>query len=100
MLDGHPATVTGVLAPDIEIGNLSEIDVWVPLTLDAAASREERQLRVSGRLKPGVTIAQASADAGRVAQTLAREHPRSNDGWSARVAPTREAITGTETWPI
>jgi putative ABC transport system permease protein len=99
-LDNRAATVVGVLAPDIEIGNLSEIDVWVPLSLDAAAPRDERRLRVSGRLKPGIGIAQASAEAARVAQVIAREHPKTNDGWSARVAPTREAITGTETWPI
>lgn len=100
MLDNHPATVVGVLAPDIEIGNMSEIDVWVPLTLDAAAPREERTLRVSGQLGPGVTIGKASADVARVAQVLAREHPSVNEGWTARVAPTREAITGNDTWPI
>ncbi len=100
MLDGRAATVTGVLAPDIEIGNLSEIDVWVPLSLSPDAAREARTLRVNGRLKPGITLAQANAEVLRVAQILAREHPRTNEGWSARVAPTREAMTGTNTWPI
>lgn len=99
-LDHRPATVVGVLAPDIEIGTLSEIDVWVPLVLASDAAREDRTLRVSGRLKPGVTIAQASADAARVAQVLAVDHPSANEGWTARVAPTREAITGNDTWPI
>ena len=100
MLDGQPATVMGVLAPDIEIGNMSEIDVWVPLALSADGPREERTLRVNGRLKPGVTLAQANADVLRVAQILAREHPQTNQGWSARVAPTREAMTGNDTFPI
>ena len=100
MLDGHPATVTGVLAPDIEIGNLSEVDLWVPLTLSRDAAREERTLRVSGRLKPGTTVAQASADVLRVSKILARDYPKVNDGWSARVAPTREAMTGADTAPI
>ena len=100
MLDNQPSTVVGVLAPEIEIGNLSEIDVWVPLTLQATAAREERTLRVTGRLRPGATVAQASADASRYAQALAREYPNVNEGWSARVAPTREAMTGTDTWAI
>ena len=100
MLDGRPSTVTGVLAPEIEIGNLSEIDVWVPLSLTPDAPREERTLRVNGRLKPGMTLAQANADVLRVAQILAREHPQTNNGWSARVAPTREAMTGSDTKPI
>lgn len=100
MLDAKPAAVMGVLAPDIEIGNLSEIDVWVPLSLAPDLPREERTLRVNGRLKPGTSLAQANADVLRVAQILAREHPRTNAGWSARVAPTREAMTGSDTWPI
>ena len=100
MLDNRPATVVGVLTPDIEIGNLSTIDVWVPLTLREDGARDERTVRVSGRLKPGVSIAQASADAARVAEIVAREHPKTSEGWGARVAPTREAMTGTDTWPI
>jgi putative ABC transport system permease protein len=100
MLDGKPATVVGLLSPDIEIGNISEIDVWTPLTLSADAPREERVLRVNGRLKPGVTLAQAGAEVQRVAQVLAREHPTVNEGWAARVAPTREAMTGADTVPI
>jgi predicted permease len=99
-IDGRPATVIGVLTPDIEIGNISEIDVWTPLTLSATAPREERTLRVNGRLKPGVTLAQAQADVQRVAQLLATEHPTVNEGWTARVAPTREAMTGADTWSI
>jgi putative ABC transport system permease protein len=100
MLDGHPATVMGVLAPDIEIGTLSEIDVWVPLLLSPDAARDERTLRVSGRLKPDVTVAQAGADAGRVARLLATAHPGTNEGWGARAATTREAMTGTHTFEL
>jgi putative ABC transport system permease protein len=99
-LDGTPATVVGVLAPDIEIGNISELDVWIPLTLSADAPREERVLRVNGRLKPGVTLAQAGADVRRFAQVLAAEHPQIYGGWTARVLPSREAMTGADTFPI
>ena len=99
-IDGRPSTVVGVLDPAIEIGTISEVDVWMPVTLSADAAREDRLLRVNGRLKPGVTRAQAEAEVRRIAQTLAREHPKTNEGWSARVAPTREAMTGTDTWVI
>jgi putative ABC transport system permease protein len=100
MLDGKPSTIVGVLAPDIEIGNLADFDVWMPLTLTPDAPREDRTLRVMGRLADGVTLQQASADVARAAQVFAREYPKTNQGWSARVAPTREAMTGTDTWPI
>jgi putative ABC transport system permease protein len=99
-IDGRPTTIVGVLAPEIEIGNLSEIDVWVPILLSADAPREERILRVSGRLKPGVSLAQASAEVQQVAQRFARDYPKASDGWSARVIPSREAMTGADTWII
>jgi putative ABC transport system permease protein len=100
VLNGRPFTVTGVLAPDIEIGNLSTIDVWVPLTLDPALPRDIRNVRVTARLKPGVSFPAAAAEVHAVAQRLAREHPDTNTAWNARLAPTREAMTGSDTWII
>ena len=99
-LDGQPVLVVGVLKPEIEIGNLSLIDVWLPVNLDPTLPRDARTLRVSARLRPGTTFEQAAAEVRTVAQRLEREHPRSNAGWSARLAPTREAMTGSETWVI
>lgn len=99
-LDGAPATIVGVLAPDIEFGNLAAIDLWIPLELSPSAARADRILRVSGRLAPGATVAQASTEVRQVAQVLARDHAPSNAGWSARVVPTREAMTGTDTWLV
>jgi putative ABC transport system permease protein len=99
-LDGRPVLVVGVLRPEIEIGNLSLIDVWLPVALDPALPRDVRTLRVSARLRPGTTFDQAAAEVRTVAQRLEQEHPRTNAGWSARLAPTREAMTGAETWVI
>src|SRR5262249_24220263 len=45
VLNGRPHTIIGVLAPDIEIGNLSLLDVWTPLALDPSAPRDQRSLR-------------------------------------------------------
>ena len=36
VIDGTLHTVVGVLTPDIELGNLSEIDLWVPFSGDPA----------------------------------------------------------------
>ena len=100
ILDGRPATVVGVLGPGIEIGNLSEIDVWMPLELTASAARDERTLRVNGRLRPGVSLQAANAEVAQFARTLAHDHPKTNDGWAARVAPTKEAMTGRNAYLI
>ena len=99
-IDGRPAQVVGILAPAIEIGNMSEIDVWLPLELSSTASRRERPLRSNGRLKPGVTIAQADDEVHRLAARLATEYPDTNTGWTARVTTTREATTGGDAWLV
>ena len=50
LVNGEPHTIVGVVAPDIELGNQSEIDLWVPLGRDPVlASRAERAWRPVGR---------------------------------------------------
>ena len=44
-------TVVGVLSPDIEFGNIGEIDVWLPLRLDPMGPRDARTMRFLARLK-------------------------------------------------
>jgi len=58
-LDGEPYTVVGVLPADIVFP--VKVDVWVPLALDPA-SAGGWYLRGIGRLKAGVSLAQAQAD--------------------------------------
>jgi putative ABC transport system permease protein len=87
-LNGESYTVVGVMPPGFQFPALREL--WVPLILDPAkepwrADRTNRNLAVFGRLKPGVTIDQANAEMGIVAQRLQDQHPKSNTGWSARL---------------
>jgi putative ABC transport system permease protein len=94
-LDSRPHHVVGVLTPEIEIGRLGTIEVWVPLALDpAGAERSERMLRVTGRLAPGATLAQASAEVQKVARELEREHPATNAGLEAQALAARESLVG------
>lgn len=99
-LDGRPHTVVGVATPAIEFGGLSRIEVWVPLTHDRAAARDRRIYTMIGRLAPGVTVEQADAEVRETARRLERDFPATNQGWAARVAPTKEAITDADTWVI
>ncbi len=41
-------TVVGVLSPDMEFGNIAEIDLWLPLTLNPDGPRDVRNLRFIG----------------------------------------------------
>jgi predicted permease len=100
-LDGHPHVVVGVLAPAIELGTLSEIDVWTPLALEAdPTDRSARSLLVTGRLKRGATLAHAAGELRAIAQRQQRESPDTNAGWTTVVQPIRAGITGANSWVI
>src|SRR5262245_20888306 len=50
--------------------------------------------RTIGRLKPGVTLAQAQAEINTLAQHQAEQYPDSNRGWEVQVQPLREYLFG------
>ncbi len=56
--------------------------------------RDGRWYPVVGRLRPGVSFAQAQDDLDRVAAALEREHPRDNEAIRTRLTPLREAEVG------
>jgi predicted permease len=88
-INGHPFTILGV-APHGFIGTVlfSFIpDVWVPVTMQQTIApgsgnylegRDNRWIDLRGRLKPGVSRAQATAALNVVARQLALEYPRTN----------------------
>ena len=57
-LNGRPWTVVGVAPPEFRFG----VDLWAPMRADTTMHRRAEYLDVIGRLKPGVTVEQASAD--------------------------------------
>jgi putative ABC transport system permease protein len=98
LLDGEPHTIVGVVSPEIELGNMAEIDVWRPWTGDPAlASRSERRWRPVGRLRAGASLADAHAQVTAIATRLGREHPETSGEWTARAGTTLEAMTGGNT---
>jgi putative ABC transport system permease protein len=106
ILSDKPATVAGVMPPAFAFprgsempagfGFAAEPDVWVPMSF----SPEERQARGNhqavalARLQPGLSLAAANAEMKAVTDRLARQYPESDAGWSARVEPLTERITG------
>jgi predicted permease len=61
-LDGAATVIVGVLPNNFEMPTLTPHDVLLPLALNEATERPGRALRVFGRLKPGISIAQARAE--------------------------------------
>jgi len=58
-IDGAATVVVGVLPANFEMPTLTPADVLLPAALNEATERSGRALRVFGRLKPGISVAQA-----------------------------------------
>jgi putative ABC transport system permease protein len=98
--------VTGVVTRDVNFPPLTadfqlhvagidaQVEFWMPETIPANPNRSDRVLEVVGRLKPGVTIAQAQGEMDAIAERLEREYPASNRGWAVRLVPLRSQILG------
>jgi len=80
MLDSNSWTVVGIMPPGFAFPN-SETEYWVPLTLTPPLRSANQQLVTVvpfiGRLKPGVSIQQAEAEATALIQQVRRNYPDS-----------------------
>jgi predicted permease len=102
-LNGHVFDVVGV-APDrmLRAGLLLQNDLWVPMMMEGEAmpgqgfkltGRNETFLSAIARLRPGVTLAQARAEAATLASRMEREHPQENHQFGLTVLTERESRT-------
>jgi putative ABC transport system permease protein len=87
-LSGENYTVVGVMPPRFQLTPGAEL--WTPLVLGAAlapwhANRSHHNIHVIGRLKPGVSLAQAQAAMDVLARQLEQQYPKSNAGWGVRM---------------
>ena len=87
-LNGELYTVIGVQPPGQPDRLARQIVVPFVFTPDTM-NRDVHWLVVLGRLKPGVTVAQANADMDSISRHLAENYPKSNKGWSASVEPLK-----------
>ena len=95
-LNGEPWTVVGVLGRDFRPPLPAPPDVWRPFKrpTTSGCGRSCIVLRAIGRLRPGVTVAQAQEDLATVAARLARDFPETNRGRGAWLIPLHEQLTG------
>jgi putative ABC transport system permease protein len=99
-LNGRHYTVVGVVTPDIEIGNLGTIDVWVPLETNAAAARDDRSLVVMGLMKPGASLAGVNAELATIGDRLQQAYPGTNTGFALHAMSLRDSTVGRSTFLI
>lgn len=87
-LNGELYTVIGVQPPGQPDRLQRQIVVPFVFTPDQI-NRDFHWLVVLGRLKPGVTLAQANADMDGIGRRLAEMYPKSNKGWGISVEPLK-----------
>jgi predicted permease len=96
LVNGGNFTVIGIAPPGFrgsEVG--SRIEMWFPAMMqeqiepgnDWLEDRASDNSFVQGRLKPGVTMAQAEANLRAIAADLAREFPKENEGRTIVLSP-------------
>ena len=99
-LDKRSFTIVGVMPAVFRFPILTESEqLWIPLVQDPLFGnwmerRGGHWLRVTGRLKPGVSMTQVQAELDAIGARLAKEFPAENDGWSIRFMPLKQLIVG------
>ena len=102
-LSGEAYTIEGVMPATFRFPiNAPQNSFWTTLAVDndgtpkaQTANRGDHEMRVMGRLKPGVTVAQANSDMNAIAARLAKQYPDTNTQHSsARVESELKAMLG------
>lgn len=84
-------TVVGVMPASFRFP-VREVELWSPIPLDAPYSqnRESTWYTAVGRLKPGVSLAQARADMANVQSQLGKQFPKPDADFSVAVEALKE----------
>lgn len=85
--------VIGIMPPEFVFG---ESELWVPFEPSLASDRGNHWLDLIGRLRSGVTHAEAQRDLAAVSAQIAGAHPEVA-GWSVSVTPLDEWFVGSDT---
>jgi predicted permease len=99
-LDKRPFTVIGIIPAAFRTPFFNtKQEVWIPLVQDPLFStlmpqRGSHFLPALGRLRPGVSLAQAQAEMDAISGRLAGEFPAENNGWTIRLVPLQKEIVG------
>ncbi len=110
-LNGAPYIVIGVMPPGFAFPRANEMpgdfdfpreaQIWVPAAIPAVTPRfTPSEMAIVGRLRPGVSIAQAQAAMDLFASRMDRANPQSKGWFGSRVTPLQEQIAGDTRRPL
>jgi putative ABC transport system permease protein len=92
---GSSPTIVGVMPASFLFSN-RDVDLWSPSSDDApfAQRRDLTWYTGVGRMKPGITVAQARANLAAVQAALGREFPKPDAEISVNIDPLKEVTVG------
>jgi putative ABC transport system permease protein len=98
-LDAENYTVVGVMPPDFQFPDRTEI--WTPLTMELKfwQQRGGHYLDGIGRLRNGVSLATGQTDLNSIDARAEQQFPRSNSGWDTTLSSLQDDIVG-DTRPL
>ena len=94
-LNGDSYTVIGVLPASFQFA-LRNADLWRPYQPTEAqlTRRFMHGTNLIGRLKPGISVAQAQAELSVIAKRIEQEHNQSHAGTGLKLIPLQEQVVG------
>jgi putative ABC transport system permease protein len=110
-LNGVPFDVIGIMPSGFAFPRGEEMpgsfafprepQIWVPLALPPAPRpNEPDELAVSGRLQPGITIAQAQQEMNLLSKRLEGEFPEAKGWFNSHVIPLGQQVAGDTRRPL
>ncbi len=95
-LNGSSTTIIGVLPPDFAFPPRGLAELWLPLRPSTAQIQRKyfHWMQAVGRLRPGMTVAQASEDLDAIARSFAKVDPRNHANSGVRVMRLSDRIVG------
>lgn len=96
-INGIPYTVIGVMPFGFSFpANAGDNTIWTPLPLDdkSLQDRGSASLTVMARMRPGVTVAQATQEMNSIHEQLRHEYPKEEDTAPLQIKTYEETLTG------
>ena len=93
-LDGSSYTWLGVMPRSFDYP--TTVQIWTPAAIEASAfdDYDHAYVRILGRLKPGITVAEAQKTLNALEAQVAAQHAQTDGGNRVLVVPLREQLVG------
>ena len=96
MIDGSAVQIVGVLPAGFALPKYEHVELWRPLHINPRdeTHRDWRGFVAFGRLRPGVTIANARAELAGIAEQVRKEHFATTAVWSLQLKSLQDLVVG------